>query len=435
MSLGSIINLKSNNLVCWYDASDSSTITLYSDGSNRVSQWNNKVNSLNNLQYYWIGVPTLESNQGLPYLNFPSNGGLGTSNNTMDFKDTNGNILNIGSIFMIGNVGHDNPWNVGGAGGLFAHAFESEWPIVALANKTLVQYEFNTATYYINGNLNNVQPPTTNSQGVEIYYPLNIIQINLNPGSLFNKTSFPYPGVGNIAEVLLFTNILSDLDSEKVSAYLSNKWNKILYHLPYTLCSYVLQPNELQCYQNNYPDLKGLSSKELQQNWSETGCIQNRNNQCPSFQKTSGLYNYAGCYNSLPAGSTGFLSIPDNQGIVSTIDDCQDIASKNKASVFGVQTNQNGKPECWTGSNINRAFKYNENYNRHECKNLGTKYTQQVYTLSKPFPPPPQTQPELTQTNFAGNLEAFENKRSNNFLFLFLIFLIILFFIYIYKKK
>lgn len=67
--------------------------------------------------------------------------------------------------------------------------------------------------------------------------------------------------------------------------------------LSYNSCKYQMSSSELQCYQNNNPDLKGLSPIQLQENWSKSGCLEDRNNQCPSYQQNSGLYNYIGCYN------------------------------------------------------------------------------------------------------------------------------------------
>jgi hypothetical protein len=197
-----------------------------------------------------------------------------------------------------------------------------------------------------------------------------------------------------------------------------------------TSCKYNLDNSELQCYKNNYPDLKGKTDSELQYEWSTTGCKEKRNNQCPSYQINSGLYNYKGCFNNICSEDKGLDSIPNNQGIVDSIDQCQEIASNNKQNVFGLQVNKSNNTECWTGDNIENAYKYKQNFSRYDCKPLGTKCTQQVYAKEESLYPPSQLMPKLTDANFSNNIESFENRDNNKFLILFILFIIILLFFY-----
>lgn len=208
-------------------------------------------------------------------------------------------------------------------------------------------------------------------------------------------------------------------------------------------CNYIMNNSELQCYQNNYPDLKNLTLSQLQQNWSSKGCIQERNNQCPSYQDTSGLYNYIGCYNDMCYnGSNGPRALPNFRGLVNSIDNCASIADSNKETFFGVQSASSqvgSQTECWTGDNLQNATQYGLNVNRNKCGQLGGYCTQQLYQRDTPFPPPIPPEPVLTSANFANNIENFENKNeyilsnSNKFI---IIFFIILGFVllYIYCK-
>jgi hypothetical protein len=312
-------------------------------------------------------------------------------------------------------------------------------PIVNLNGKELINgipsYQGFDITFNINGKQTGVQKSTLN-RSEELYFPLNIIQINISPGVEFYNIIMAFEAIGNIAEVILFSNIVSKEDSSLIYDYLLNKWNPLLDSTPeYTLCSYNLTPTELQCYQNNYPDLNGLNSNKLQNNWKTVGCKQKRNNQCPSYQTNAGNYNYAGCFNTIPSDNKGYRSIPKNQGVINSIDDCYSIANTNKDSIFGIQTNSNGQSICWTGTNAN--IEMNQNYNRNDCKPMGTINTQQVYKVDKPFPPPIPTSPTLSDYNFANSIENFDNRNNNRFLLILILILIIgyLYYFFIIKRK
>ena len=203
-------------------------------------------------------------------------------------------------------------------------------------------------------------------------------------------------------------------------------------------CSYQMSNTELECYQKNNPDLKELTPNQLQQNWTTTGCKEQRNNKCPSYQTNSGLYNYIGCYNDMcfnGGGNDGQRALPNYRGLVNSIDDCQAIADSNNESLFGVQdgAGYGGTPQCFTGNDLTRAKQYGLNVNRNQCAALGGLCNNQVYQRVKPFPPPVPPLPILTTSNFANSIEPFENRKYNKFLILlFIIFIIWMF--YIYKK-
>lgn len=201
-------------------------------------------------------------------------------------------------------------------------------------------------------------------------------------------------------------------------------------------CDAQMSNTELQCYQNNYPDLKGLTRSELQEQWSTKGCSENRNNKCPSYQDSAGTYQYIGCYNDMCYnGGDGPRALPNYRGLVSSIDDCATIAYSNKETLFGVQCascHGGYHGECWTGSNVESAKQYGENFNKDKCAPLGGYCTQQIYQKSDPFPPPPQSKPYLTDADFANKIENFENNnnyiynRSNKLIIIIILILIVI---------
>ena len=130
-----------------------------------------------------------------------------------------------------------------------------------------------------------------------------------------------------------------------------------------------------------------------------------------------------------------FTPLPNNRGLVNSIDNCQDKASNNNESLFGVSNaaGNGGTPQCFTGNDLTRAKQYDLNVNRNQCSALGGNSTYQLYQRVKPFPPPVPASPILIASNFANSIETFENRKYNKFLILLLIIFIIWIF-YIYKK-
>jgi hypothetical protein len=204
----------------------------------------------------------------------------------------------------------------------------------------------------------------------------------------------------------------------------------------YASCSYPMSPTELVCYQNNNPDLKDLNPTQLQPNWSTTGCKEDRNNQCPSYQINSGLYNYIGCYNDMCFnGGNGQRALPNYRGLVNSIDNCEAIADSNNESLFGVQNaaGNGGTPQCFTGNDLIRAQQYGLNVNRNQCAALGGFCNNQLYQRVKPFPPPIPALPILTTSNFANSIETFENRINYNEYYTFIILFLVIFVIIIFK--
>lgn len=166
-------------------------------------------------------------------------------------------------------------------------------------------------------------------------------------------------------------------------------------------CNYNMNNSELNCYKNNYPDLSSLNYEQLQKHWSTTGCKQNRNNQCPNYQTTSGQYKYVGCFND-----KSNRAIQNFRGNVSSVNQCMNIAQKYNENVFGVQY---GK-QCFTSNDLNKYNIYGQNFNKNNCPQMGASWTNQVYVRGQPLIQTPlnnqlnqptiNTNPQLSQSNF-----------------------------------
>jgi len=209
-------------------------------------------------------------------------------------------------------------------------------------------------------------------------------------------------------------------------------------------CNYKMSPAEVQCYRNNNPDLKKLNDQQLQENWYTSGCIEQRNNQCPSYQQSSGLYNFIGCYNDMcyNGDDSDPRALPNFRGNVKSVDECQSIAEANNETLFGVQFGtglSDGNTQCFTGSYYDAAVQYGLNVNKNKCAPLGSWCTQQIYQRSKPFPPPTPPIPVLQKSNFSEKIEQFTNpnseyneKNNMNEIYIIILFFIIICFILIY---
>ena len=193
-------------------------------------------------------------------------------------------------------------------------------------------------------------------------------------------------------------------------------------------CNYQLNNSELKCYKQRYPnDLSKLTDSQLQEHWSTIGCNEERDNQCPAPQKTSGLYEYNGCFNS---GSEGLIN---DRGKVSSVDECNSIAESNNEMFFGIKN----YGECWTGNDEKKVLQYGENLNGNSCGIMGKSTTQNIYKRSKAFPPPLPPIPKLTNPDFSENFENQYDKKyieNNNYIIFLIIFIIIIIF-YIFFNK
>lgn len=236
---------------------------------------------------------------------------------------------------------------------------------------------------------------------------------------------------------------LSDNDCIMNGDDLGGSWSQFVYEGPdYTSPNYKLSNSELDCYRKRYPDLAKLNDTKLQEHWTNVGANENRDNQCPTIQQTSGLYEYRGAWGDQAARAISTLRNPNKS--VRTVDECKDLAESNKETVFGIQN----YGECWTGNNESDAYKYGSVYDRLKINPLGTGWTNMVYVRKEAFPPPEPPIPVLSPPNFSDTpIESFSNKEelseSNVMnmsekicgLILLILFIIIILFIYKVNKK
>jgi len=212
----------------------------------------------------------------------------------------------------------------------------------------------------------------------------------------------------------------------------------------YTNANYILSTSELDCYRKRYPDLANLNDTQLQEQWKNQGANQNRDNQCPTIQQTSGLYDYKGAW-----ADQDIKAIPTlrNSGISGTVDECKSIAEANQETVFGLQN----YGQCYTGNNESDAYQYGPIYDRLKINSGGTALTNMVYVRKEAFPDPIPPAPILTSPNFSTTpIESFSNKENSDTsntsktmsisekicgFILLLLFIIIILIIYKFNKK
>jgi len=221
---------------------------------------------------------------------------------------------------------------------------------------------------------------------------------------------------------------------------LGGGWSQFVYEGPdYTSPNYKLSILELDCYRKRYPDLAKLNDTQLQEQWTNVGANQNRDNQCPTIQQTSGLYEYRGSWGDQAGRAIPTLRNPTKS--VSSVDECKNLAESNKETLFGLQN----YGECWTSNNESDAYKYGAIYDKLKIHPLGTGMTNMVYVRKEAFPDPEPPVPVLTSPNFSDTpIEKFNNMEESNVmnmsekicgLILLLLFIIILLIIYKFNKK
>ena len=197
-------------------------------------------------------------------------------------------------------------------------------------------------------------------------------------------------------------------------------------------CNYQLNNTELKCYQQRYPnDLLNMTNSQLQEHWSTKGCNEERDNQCPAPQKTSGLYEYKGCFNG------GIEGLTNSNKRVTSVDECNSIAESNNETFFGIKN----YGECWVGNNEIKVLQYGENLNGNSCGIMGKNNTLNIYKRTKDFPPPLPPIPNLKKSDF---FESFLNKnennndkkymKMNNYIIFLIIFIVIIIFFMLFNK-
>jgi hypothetical protein len=172
-----------------------------------------------------------------------------------------------------------------------------------------------------------------------------------------------------------------------------------------TDCKYKMSNTELDCYNQNYPDLQDTYKGDhtaLQNHWASHGCQSSelRNNQCPSIQNVVNNYKYKGCYNE----NVNSRAVHNFRGKVNTLEECASLAEENKESIFALNNNNN----CYTCNSESTALKYGWNAkSRIECNPNGGENTIQVYIRDVLYADKPANSPELQTYNFSN--EKFSN--------------------------
>jgi hypothetical protein len=162
--------------------------------------------------------------------------------------------------------------------------------------------------------------------------------------------------------------------------------------------NYKLSISELKCYAQNNPDLAAngiVSNQQLQQHWKQYGANQQRNNQCPSYQKSSGLYNYVGCFENV----NGYRF----RANVNSINECQQIANHNGDMSFALYNGNVCSTNATNSNNYSANTGDYRTFNRDLCGLMGTSSSAQIYVRGKPFPPLTPQLPSLQTQNFSDN--------------------------------
>ena len=142
--------------------------------------------------------------------------------------------------------------------------------------------------------------------------------------------------------------------------------------------------------------------------WKYYGCYERRDIVCSMPPSKVGLYDYQGCFYQ----GHREKGITDFRGNVKSLQECAELAEKNKDSVFGVTKGD----ECYTGNNLVKAKKYGR---AKFCPRHGTVNRVQVYNRSIPYEP---SNPKINVKNFS---EKFTNKKLLNKNYIIIILLII----------
>ena len=219
----------------WLDAADSTS--LVKSGSS-VTQWNDK--SGNNLNFTTnVGTPTYISDATSSVVNFPPAGAVMTTSNSI-------NITTTTTFFTVSKL------TAGYTGIEMGVSFNN-----ILGSDLSIRY-YQGVLNYFNGTAGNNDLFTNNSTGFYINgssltAPASFNNYNVlygaanNSGSTTLSLSSSFLSryfIGNHAEILVFSNILTTTQRQQIEGYLAWKWG-IQSYLPGNHLYYVASPNTL----------------------------------------------------------------------------------------------------------------------------------------------------------------------------------------------
>ena len=206
----------------WLDAADSSSFT-FSSGTT-ISQWKDKSGSANNFTVT-TGTTTRITDGGVNVVNFPSGGSTMTSSSSITLTTNHSvfivtklisNTFGLGYLLSCASLKpSDNPQ---GLSGDYSIRYNTSFITPSGGNGGDIFFN-NTGGYYANGTLSGI--PTATS-----YHMLNgrfsqggTTQIALSFGGVYGRYF-----VGTVAEVIIFSQVLTTIQRQSVEGYLAWKW-------------------------------------------------------------------------------------------------------------------------------------------------------------------------------------------------------------------
>ena len=172
-------------------------------------------------------------------------------------------------------------------------------------------------------------------------------------------------------------------------------------------CSHNLTNSQALCYMDRYIDLRNatasLSTKNqkivwLKYHWKNYGCREGRTYDCVKPPATVGNYDYQGCYFNEYNNDV----MNNKWGKKNTLQECKQVAEKNKQMVFGMIDDGN----CYTSNDLTKAKK---NGIAEACMQRGSYGKFQIYNRNKPFEPIIN---KLSNSNYSGK-ETFINQNED----------------------
>lgn len=206
----------------WLDAADSSSFT-FSSGTT-ISLWKDKSGSANNFTVT-TGTTTRITDGGVNVVNFPSGGSTMTSSSSITLT-TNHSVFIVTKLisntfgfgYLLSCPALKPSDNAQGVSGDYSIRYNPSFITPSTGNGGDIFYN-NTGGYYANGTLSGV--PTATS-----YHMLNgrfsqggTTQIALSFGGVYGRYF-----VGTVAEVIIFSQVLTTAQRQQIEGYLAWKW-------------------------------------------------------------------------------------------------------------------------------------------------------------------------------------------------------------------
>jgi len=246
------IGKKSAKLAIWLDANDASSFSL---SGNTITSWNNKVGTTHNFNQKSGDPSRLASGNGMSVVNFDGNDQLWTNDSFAPQNYTmlsiarytggqNGRVIgskDINYLFGFWNnetdVFHFNSWLHNGT-----KTYDTRWHLHAATQTGLDKG--NTWTDFQQG-----ANEGTGSHD-STWWPG---KISLGAWQNLSETS-----KGEVAELVVFNEVLSTTDRQKIESYLAHKWglsSNIPSSHPFKSTSPIMDPRDLESYTTDLTNL------------------------------------------------------------------------------------------------------------------------------------------------------------------------------------